>query len=625
MKNCKKYRSRIVYTAFLLAGRTGGSAKSLIPFLFRACGVARRIGFCAGILFLGLLETKGQDLADSKAVYVRQDSRAVLDSAAGKQVAPLTWKRGDAAELVVRFVNASGVVQEPTAGTGVLFMAKLPGSLGGPALISATGSKEGTGTSTLYRFTINTNTTELLTAIRGANARTLTLACELEWQIGSATPRSSQSFALVILDDVRKGNEGVPTSANPPYPAASLLLTIDMKAVANGLATLDGTGKIPLSQLPDDLGGDVAWDDVTGKPSTFPPSSHTHPSSAITDKGAPNGVASLDGDGKVPEAQLPDLGGGFDGTYEGTLIVRKPGGTPDEEELQISHDGTNATLQNKKSGKAVIFKAFITDAWVTAEGVWVRPDTGFWFSSDGDPNGFYTARASLVAPTMNVVRLDGSGTGAALRLRAMSGDAQAAIGTPPGGAAEIRAKDVAGTTQLVVINDAGTETQISPHAKDAPAWLYDAADADPLVVREDQPYLGRIKWTNASRRDRLTQRLINGENLTALPAQARTIIAEETYAEYQARTGAVMLKRDWDADQAKQQELQAERIAKVEAFKQQLIEQGKIEEAAQMREEAPYQKKQKPDFLRDKPPAEAPAQAEAAQLAQPTKKKGTLK
>ncbi len=30
-------------------------------------------------------------------------------------------------------------------------------------------------------------------------------------------------------------------------------------------------------------GGPVAWADVTGKPSTFPPSGHTHPASDVTD------------------------------------------------------------------------------------------------------------------------------------------------------------------------------------------------------------------------------------------------------------------------------------------------------------------------------------------------------
>lgn len=33
---------------------------------------------------------------------------------------------------------------------------------------------------------------------------------------------------------------------------------------------------------PIELGGAVAWDDVTGKPATFPPESHTHAASDIT-------------------------------------------------------------------------------------------------------------------------------------------------------------------------------------------------------------------------------------------------------------------------------------------------------------------------------------------------------
>lgn len=34
-------------------------------------------------------------------------------------------------------------------------------------------------------------------------------------------------------------------------------------------------------------GGPVAWGDVTGKPSTFPPEAHTHPASAISDSTSP--------------------------------------------------------------------------------------------------------------------------------------------------------------------------------------------------------------------------------------------------------------------------------------------------------------------------------------------------
>ena len=64
--------------------------------------------------------------------------------------------------------------------------------------------------------------------------------------------------------------------------------------------------------------GHPDWDDVTGKPDTFPPSPHNHPISDITNlqttldgkqalsaKGAVNGYAPLDASAKVPAANLP--------------------------------------------------------------------------------------------------------------------------------------------------------------------------------------------------------------------------------------------------------------------------------------------------------------------------------
>jgi hypothetical protein len=54
------------------------------------------------------------------------------------------------------------------------------------------------------------------------------------------------------------------------------------------------------------------WDSVTGKPATFAPSAHNHDATyqALSAKGQANGYAGLDGDGKVPAAQLPDAQGG---------------------------------------------------------------------------------------------------------------------------------------------------------------------------------------------------------------------------------------------------------------------------------------------------------------------------
>jgi len=135
------------------------------------------------------------------------------------------------------------------------------------------------------------------------------------------------------------------------------------KGAASGVATLDGAGKVPTSQLPAMGTGDMLkstydtdndgivdsaaaapWAGITGKPSTFTPSTHTHAQSDITNLvtdlagkastththaqsdvtglvtalagkvdtsllGAVSGVATLDGTGKVPSAQLPPMGG----------------------------------------------------------------------------------------------------------------------------------------------------------------------------------------------------------------------------------------------------------------------------------------------------------------------------
>lgn len=110
----------------------------------------------------------------------------------------------------------------------------------------------------------------------------------------------------------------------------------------SGVATLDGSGKLTPAQVPAGMGtGDMTksvydtdndgivdaaetapWAGITGKPSTFTPSTHTHAQSDITnlvtdlaakipatEKGAASGVATLDGSGKVPTSQLPAMGG----------------------------------------------------------------------------------------------------------------------------------------------------------------------------------------------------------------------------------------------------------------------------------------------------------------------------
>ena len=132
-----------------------------------------------------------------------------------------------------------------------------------------------------------------------------------------------------------------------------------------------------------------------------------------------------------------------------------------------------------------------------------------------------------------------------------------ASGNPTGigsNTAGLVAKDNAGTCELYSWDEAGNVTLISPHAKDGPAWLYDADDPLPRVLKEENVYLGIKRWTNQSRADKLLQRMLAGENIAALPSEQRTTVHEERYTPTE----------DWDANQISHEEKRNERVDRLE-------------------------------------------------------------
>ena len=131
-------------------------------------------------------------------------------------------------------------------------------------------------------------------------------------------------------------------------------------------------------------------------------------------------------------------------------------------------------------------------------------------------------------------------------------------------------KDVTGgfgAKQMCVMDSAGNVTAISPHADDAPEWLYDW-DIDrmsPKIVREINYYAGIIRYTNHTRQARLLERLLNRWP-APIDALSRKVIHEETFEEYNVRTGHTLEKKDWDTDQLRMKsEIDAE-IAAWEAM-----------------------------------------------------------
>lgn len=123
------------------------------------------------------------------------------------------------------------------------------------------------------------------------------------------------------------------------------------------------------------------------------------------------------------------------------------------------------------------------------------------------------------------------------------------VGNPPATSPvdiiQLYAEKDSNFAELRVRDESGHVTLLSPHAKDAPASLYDRPPGVEEMHRSANHYLGTIIFTNVDRRNTLMQKQLNGEELP----EDRTFTVTETFAEYNARTGADLQVEDWDANQ----------------------------------------------------------------------------
>jgi hypothetical protein len=159
----------------------------------------------------------------------------------------------------------------------------------------------------------------------------------------------------------------------------------------------------------------------------------------------------------------------------------------------------------------------------------------------------------------------------------------------PADMVQLYAEDVTASSELRVRDEAGNVTTLSPHAKDAPDSLYDQGKGVDEMHRVANHYLGTIVFTNVDRRNALMQKQLNGEDLP----EDRTFTVTETFAEYNARTGADLQVEDWDANQQAMFDAQEGKVA---------ARQAEIDAWDNEEEEAPeplqsYVKKPKPDWL----------------------------
>ena len=174
-------------------------------------------------------------------------------------VTSLRFKRGDAATLEVVFLadgTTAAHLGDP-ANVELHFGVKPRGRYDGGYLVhtSAWTMPAAGVVNPVYRCNPSFNTEELngalgVGSVTGTEFPEITLMGEITWRAGAAEPTSTRTFLVVVENDVNRGTEGVPVSAQPPYPAPENIELVTRKGAANGYAGLDSNGTLPLANLP---------------------------------------------------------------------------------------------------------------------------------------------------------------------------------------------------------------------------------------------------------------------------------------------------------------------------------------------------------------------------------------
>ena len=172
-------------------------------------------------------------------------------------VSSLRFKRGDAAPLEVVFL-ADGTTPTAIGAPSSLelhFGVKARGRYDTGYLVHASDWTKAAqdAENPSYSCSPSFNTVELNAMLGLGSPATesseVALMGEITWREGAALPTSTRTFLVVVENDVNRGTEGVPQTAQPAYPAPEGIEMTARKGAANGYAGLDQAGKVPAAHL----------------------------------------------------------------------------------------------------------------------------------------------------------------------------------------------------------------------------------------------------------------------------------------------------------------------------------------------------------------------------------------
>jgi hypothetical protein len=144
-------------------------------------------------------------------VYISLDTNEpVVSPVLTQRVNTFYFVRRDIVPVEVQFVRNGAVVELGAGATGAIGLKK---TYAGSFLANDSGwTKTGTGSSTVYTFDLNLNTTELGTEFTVDTLDSITCKLEVSWSVGGTTS-STMPTSAVVYNDVIRGTEGAPNFA----------------------------------------------------------------------------------------------------------------------------------------------------------------------------------------------------------------------------------------------------------------------------------------------------------------------------------------------------------------------------------------------------------------------------
>jgi hypothetical protein len=235
-------------------------------------------------------------------IFIDIDSRKILTTAT-RAATRLEFKRRDNDAFEVQFLRA-GTVQSLPVGTIARVGVKATEDFAGEFLATDTLSVTGTGADTVYAGAFNLNTTAL-EALFPEEPASITAMLEVQWVSGSSVG-SSLTLPILIFNDVIRGDEGTPAELPLFYTSSTPNFLATQAEAEDGTDNTKWMSPLRVAQAIEELGGGgggvSSWNDLTDKPTTFTPATHTHPLSDFTQSTATSGqVVTWDGTAWVPQ------------------------------------------------------------------------------------------------------------------------------------------------------------------------------------------------------------------------------------------------------------------------------------------------------------------------------------